>query len=348
MFQSPNSTSKPSIQNVKVVNLKTLGEKKTVKKANVLIVPLFGAIGKGDFLQHTDMPDYRFEFFQYQFLVKGEDGKPVTKKVRWVNSFLKAGKDDGVLNDPGITLGLDLPPEMRSFIPGFGVQGQTFADPSSLALVYRLPILWGVQKNKSGNITDGSGELALLEVNEAQFNNIVRIMKGYDKAKILYEWYEGEDELADPKYNYEGIGCAIELTKDTSLGTGTYAWKLSPATVRKSHWESHIASAKEALENYKKTVFQYSLYYKKFIDEYLEGKLDAATAEQQVVASIAQKLLEAWGETFEETTVGVLEAFAAVAPKYALTKGAGISKVATAKAVTIPMDGGDDEESTPF
>lgn len=351
---------KPSVKtvNIPVINLDNFGTDKPVKKAVFRFVPLFRITKDGPGLSLEDIQDGIYGWFKYQVRTKGDEpGKIKTIQVSWMNTLLVAGKDDATLSDPGLTLGLatidrngnTVPNKNRKLIMGMGVPGLGFQDPNAYKATVRIPVIWDVEPNDDvdGNINPESGRLALLELKENQLNDLVAEMAKVTKPGVNYEYYVGKESKQE-KYPYVGYGYAYTLDKNTERGMKTYQWSKTDMLTSKAMWESRLEEAVKLFEGYKTNAYEVGRPYESVIQECNDGLIPFEQAERIVVATIAKKLLDAWGVPYGDTTEDILEVFNEVVPNFSYNEGAGISQVGgEVKRVEIP-DEDDSSEDAPF
>lgn len=317
---------------VKIINTDTLGSREKIKKGKFFFVPLFSVNSDAPGLTLPVVSDGLYPWYKYQFRTKGDDNKPKSNQVRWIDSKLVAGVDDAKVNDPGLTLGLS--EKERKNIPGFGVPGLGFPDSKAYQVTVHVPVLWDVQPNSDddGNIDPNSGEFAMLELNETRFNALVEAMKKAIKPTVMYS-ANGKDT----KYKNVGYGYAYLFDKDTSRGFDTYKIEKTDLTTAEEMWKDNLEKAVSAFDEYKKSAFKYGRFYEHIIEDCANGKVDFEVAQYQVVAEIAKRLLNAWGITYEDTVDGILEAFEESVPTFSLSPGVGIS-AAIKERTRVNMD----------
>ena len=355
---------KPSVQTtvIPTINLINLGSDKKVRKGSFNFVPLFHVTKEGpegvESLSLEQIQEGIFGWFNYQLRTKGEEpGKITTKKVYWMDTKLRAGKENATLSDPGMTLGLGdfdkngntIPNKQRKNIQGFGVPGLNFQDPDAYKATVRVPVIWNVTANNDveGNVDASSGQLALLELKENQFKELVEVMNLVTKPGVTYEYYAGKEAKTD-KYPYNGYGYAYNINKDADRGMETYKWTKTDMTVKKSMWEEALPKAVKLFKDYVDNAFKVGRPYEDVIQECMDGKIPFEEAEKIVVAIIAKKLLDAWGVSYGDTTDDILATFHEVLPNFSYHAGAGISTVGTGiKRVEIPEET-DGDSSDPF
>lgn len=344
MFKKPSASA--SAAAIPVINLETLGSDKTVKKAKINFVPLFSVVRDGDGINIDTVTGHIIPWFRYQFRKKNTEhvGKVKTVTVYWIDSMLRAGQDGATLNDPGVTLGLNLPGKQRKNIMGFSVPSLGFPDKNAHREIVRVPVIWDVVANNDveGNVDKESGTLVLLELKKNQLDGLLVEMKKVTKPLVTYSYIKNGNEERD-KYTYKGIGYAYHLDKDSSRGFDTYKWSKSDMVVAESHWRGHLETGIKAFKNSYDAAMKAGYFYGDIIKQCENGEIDFPEAEKIVVAMIAQKLLEAWAEPFGDTVEDVLETFRKVAPNFSYAQGAGISKVATGLTALDLSD--DDSES---
>lgn len=348
---------KPAVQtasSLRVVTLDNLGNAEKTKVGSVNFIPLF-RVTKGDEhpgLSIDQIRDGIYPWFSYQIRKKGEEaGKVATVRVSWMDSQLRRGQDDASVDDPGVTLGLDLPAAQRKPIMGFGVPGLNFQDPNAYRKTVRVPVLWDVQPNqdREANADPKTGELVMLELKANQLENLVAQMVKVTKPGVKYTYIVGREEQNE-RYDYEGFGYVFNINKDTKRKMDTYEWSKTDMTTSEAHWRNQLAAAEKAFADYQANSIKVGRFYQDIITRCEEGELDFADAERMVVAAIAQRLLDAWGEPYGDTTDGILEAFDAVSANYSYVLGGGISQ-ATTKVTKVDVDFAESEdqtEDTPF
>lgn len=345
---------KPSVSTtiIPLITLDNLGADKKTPKGTFNFVPLFRVTKDGPGLSLEEIQEGIFGWYLYQVRTKGEEvGKIKSNRVSWIDTGLRAGSEGGVLNDPGVTLGLSsedkygntIANKDRKNIMGFGVPGLGFQDPLSYRATVRVPILWDVQPNKDseGNIDPASGVLALLELKANQLRDLVDEMKKVVKPQVTYE----ADNTKPEKYPYQGYGYAYNLNKDSSRGMDTYQWSKTDLTTSKAMWESRIADAQKLFSDYKANAFKMGRPYEDVIQECMSGQIPFAEAERIVVAIIAKKLLDSWGVSYGDTTEDILAVFEEVTPNFSYHAGAGISKVASGQVQRVEIPEDDEEEN---
>lgn len=343
---------KPSQHNaaLRTVTLDNLGNAEKTKKGKVTFVPMFRVTEDGPGLSLSDIQDGIYGWFVYQFRTKGDEpGKPKTHKIVWMDSLLRAGEDDATINDPGVTLGLNLNQDARKSILGFGVTGLNFPDPNAYRKTVRVPVLWNVEPNDDGegNISAKSGELVLLELKVNQLNQIVAEMKKVSKPKVTYEYVVGGESKNEP-YKYQGYGYAYLLDKDTSRKMKTYEFSKLDMTVQESHWRNNIDAAVKAFTDYKTNAYKVGRFYGDVVERCMNGEIPFDIAEREVVAMIAQRLLDAWGISYGDTVEDIIATFNSVLHIYSYQQGAGITDAAK-NPVRVSADGDDEnDEDAPF
>ncbi|RTK99343.1 MAG: hypothetical protein EKK57_09720 [Proteobacteria bacterium] len=351
---------KPSVSTtiIPLITLDNLGSDKKTPKGVFNFIPLFRATKDGPGLSLEEIQEGIFGWYLYQVRTKGDEpGKIKSNRVSWIDSGLRAGEDGGVLNDPGVTLGLSATDKYgnviankdRKNIMGFGVPGLGFQDPLSYRATVRIPVLWDVQPNKDseGNIDPASGVLALLELKANQLRDLVDEMKKVAKPGVTYE----ADGMSNPeKYPYQGYGYAYNLNKDKSRGMDTYQWSKTDLTTSKVMWESRLIEAEKLFSDYKANAFKMGRPYEDVVQECMNGQIPFEEAERIVVATIAKKLLDSWGVSYGDTTDDILATFEEVTPNFSYHAGAGISQAAVGKVqrVEIPEDEESEGDDQPF
>lgn len=343
MFKKPSASAAA----IPVVNLETLGSDKTVKKAQFNFVPLFSVVRDGVGINIDSVIEHIIPWFRYQFRKKDTEnvGKVKTVNVYWIDSMLRAGEDGATLNDPGVTLGLNLPGKQRKNIMGFGVPSLGFPDKISHREIVRVPVIWDVVANNDteGNVDQTSGTLVLLELKKNQLDGLVAEMKKVTKPGVNYSYVSAGQEKQE-KYAYKGIGYAYNLNKDSGRGFDTYQWSKTDMTVSASHWQNHLDAATKAFESAYDSAMKAGYFYGDIIKQCENGEIEFAEAEKIVVAMIAQKLLEAWGESFGDAVDDILTVFNEVASAFSYAQGAGISKMATGMQ-SLNLSADDEEDN---
>ena len=342
---------------IPLITLDNLGSDKVTKKGEFKFIPLFRVTKDGPGLPLEEIQDGIFGWYLYQVRVKGDEpGKIKSNRVSWIDSGLRAGEDGGVLNDPGVTLGLSATDKFgntivnkeRKNIMGFGVSGLEFQDPLSYRATVRVPVIWDVQANKDGegNIDPSSGILALLELKANQLRDLVEEMKKVTKPAVTYE-ADGSEK--PEKYPYQGYGYAYVINKDSTRKMETYKWSKTDQTVSKHMWESRIVEAEKLFADYKVNAYKMGRPYEDVVQECMSGQIPFEEAERIVVAMIAKKLLDSWGVSYGDTTDDILGTFDEVAPNFSYHAGAGISKAAMGKVQRVEIPEGETEdEDAPF
>lgn len=345
-----------------VVNMETLTTALSTKLTKVArgklkFIPLFTTEKSGIGLSRDEVATGLYSWFDYQCILPGED-KPRTIHTSWIDTGLRAGENDATLTDPGVMLDMQLPANQRINIPGFGVPGRTWADNKASQTTIRFPALinfalnagddvvkWDDTKSVEANAANGAGEVVLIDVNEAKFKAILAQMDGIAKKTYNYEGDAGTEKIT-----YAGFGYAyvIELDKDTSRGMGTYEFKRTEHTVHPSNIKGTLEVAAELFAKYKENAVRYGRPYQHYIDDCEAGKLEFEVAERLVFASIAEKLLSAWGVPTEDETESIIETFMSVYQGYRLGQTSN-SEAAVISRTRLNLDEEETEgEELPF
>jgi len=239
MFKKTNH-KKDSGSGWKVVDLQNLGyeEKQTtgivnfvplagidavsalkVRPAKDDILPItFEELENGD--EHT-----MFTFFRYEGMwLKPEDSTKREKRVvRWVDTGVKKGEDGSEIGDPGYALGLDLPAKNRMNTPCFdGAESigkpMQFPDSSAHVVLWRIPVLWDVELQSNGDVVDGSGTPAMLELKESQYQELAALYAKLSKKKTVHTTDATSPDADDVEVSqtFLGTGYVIQIDKDTT------------------------------------------------------------------------------------------------------------------------------------
>lgn len=371
MFKKTNH-KKDSGSGWKVVEMQNLGYEEKQKTGVVNFVPLAGidAVSalkvrpaKNDILPVTfeelENGDFHtmFTFFRYEGMwLKPEDSTKREKRVvRWVDTGVKKGEDGSEIGDPGYALGLDLPAKNRMNTPCFdGAQNigkpMQFPDSDAHVVLWRIPVLWNVELQPNGDVVDGSGTPAMLELKESQYQELAALYAKLTKKKTVHttEATTADGDDVEVSQAFLGTGYVIQIDKDTTKREADrkspgdfYRWSKLDGVALNSHIMPFFNEARERAKSYHEYVMENFRFYQHLIDEWGEGKLDAEVAEMYVMAEIQQRLLERWGETYENSPEGINAAFNEVVPKYSVAKGSGFTSSILS---TSTIDVSDDKE----
>lgn len=330
---------------IPVYDLRRLGNEKTVKTdMDVEIVPLviFNSDNELNTVGETPVNHSMIDTVNYSYFILDEKDKSVFRSIRWADSGLRT--DDDGIGDLSETLGLHLSEEERTAPPG--INGASDGDKPAWEVVvtsYRIPVLWGVEYNDDGNVLQGSGEFAFLELNASQYNEMCKAFTPLWDAKKKIQFEEGEYSEKSFKFSDKGYGRALTFQKRPNAKAlkDKNTWVLSEAVFSDIMMEGDIEDKYvEMIEQRDKWMRpgQYNVLYQQLMSGEIEASEDVC---RDIVAAQARFFFTRVGEIAEGSdmdTKAILTLLDEIASKYTHEQTNTISN-AFKSTKTVNVDG---------
>lgn len=346
--------------NIPVINFKSLGLNETGKAYKdyfeTHFIPLGQLVTQDEQVMFSingrTTDSARLQVFKYSWCQpdnekpakKGE--MPVSwKSVMWADTNLR--KDDGdKYDDPGVALGLNLKQDAQKQAPGLhGAPEGKYPMIEPYTQTVRIPVIWKITVDDDGNIDEKSGELVWLELSFSQYNSLLETVKKFDRTQSLQAKRRkqaiDENRMMLVKYVKDPKAKIAERnTVEVVLPFEPDEWSNKFSEIAEDQYPKML----EALEK------RYTMY-QNIIDSLNAGELSVEEATELAHASVAEKLLVAWGEIDADSGLSpesINQLFETLIPQYSVSMETSIPRSAIKRSVTVdlsePANDQDDDE----
>lgn len=340
---------------VPIVNFKTCGltEGKAYKdffETHFVVIGQYVSDGNGGmtFQVGTATTDQgKNQIFKYSWC-QPDDEKQAKKgemplswhNVMWSDTLLRISDGDA-FDDPGYALGLHLKQDDQKNAPGLhGAPNGKYTMIDSFASTVRIPVIWKVTVDDSGNIDEKTGELAWLDLSFYQYQTLLESIAVYDKQMTTVL----KKAKATPNVDRMFV---VKYVKDPKAEMRERNSVELADAIDPSRWTAQFVDV--AATEYPKMldyIEKRYTFYQPIVDRLIAGTITDIEAAEQVHAAIAEKLMICWGEIDSEhglTTESLNQLFATLVPQYSVNATATPIPASAVKS-SVTIDLGNDTE----